>query len=103
MIRFPCPYVQIEVKWTEERELERTLPHGIQTQQKSQETAESPPALVAAGCNYTSSFGPDTTGERQPGRHDDNRRNHAAYSSALRGGGCRQTASHLRLIALSGI
>jgi hypothetical protein len=54
-------------RWTCQRRvraLERTVPHGIQTQQKSAEPAESPPALAATLCHHTPSPIPDTPGER---------------------------------------
>src|SRR6266571_5150284 len=69
--------------WTGQRRArvrERTVPHGIQTQQKSQETAESPPASTAATPQHTPSCDPDTPRERQPSCHDHDRRNPAADS-----------------------
>src|SRR5215831_9806368 len=42
------------------RALERMVPDGIQTQQKSAETAENPPALAATCCHHPPSTVPDT-------------------------------------------
>src|SRR5262249_50310786 len=51
------------------RALERTVPDGIQTQQKSAETAENPPALAATSCHHTPSTVPDTPRECRPSCH----------------------------------
>src|SRR5882672_6504423 len=86
-------------RWTRQRRvraLERTVPYGIQTQQKSAEPAESPSALAATICHHTPFTVPDTPRECRPGRHDDHRRTPATDSSALRGRGWRATACPLR-------
>src|SRR5215813_5082893 len=49
---------------TDEGVLQRTVPYVIQTQQKSAEPAENPPALAAAFCHHPSSFNSDTPRER---------------------------------------